>query len=626
MNFRWTPKYSALTLATLLVILAIILSLSLCRTKEVKIVEEATVTEEPFRIRHLYDRIDIVLKAHSELGDQSRFIYTDTLRAFYKSRRYNPLWIEYLFIDSLNHRLTEFLHTKSLEEGLDPSFYMTEEIQEVIDSLPFRKGEDLYHHLAMAELLVSDNLLKIHKDHVIGRVDPVILYGSYFNLPVDRHEEFQLMDILDAGKFKEVFDSSSSRDSNYVRYKLLLADLYELEKTDTAVAMVDTTGITKLMPGDGTRIMPQIAAKLVQMGIITEEEALKADSLTYNKSFMPFILRAQQWYGLHDDGVIGSNTLRFFNMTYRDKIEMVMANMERVRWVRMPKERPFVLVNIPEFMLYMYYPEDSVKSMKVCIGKPKPANYETQMAKYKETGRWYDRPKDHETPQIYSQIEYFVLNPTWTVPQSIVAREMYWQMRKDPFYLRNGGYKVFYKTKELNPDTIDWSKYRANRIPFRFVQVPGEVNALGQIKYIFRNPFFIYLHDTPQKSKFLWSRRAVSHGCVRIEKPLDFGEFVLYQKKNLNYDDFRIMLGHPPMDEERLKVYDPLDTAARVKRIDDTKIEYLDKTIPLYFLYRTVFFTDGEVQFRNDVYNKNAELIRAIYHGDERQNARYFLG
>lgn len=582
------------------------------KTQDKKVIEENIKTEERFKLRRFYNTIEDFLTDKEKMDDLG-LRFRDTLEYFYHDRKFHPLWVSHMLSDSLEGQLLGFMRDRALAEGLDPEFYDLEELDSVFKIIPGLSGDELYQTLARGELLLSDNLLSLHSDHVLGRIDPIELFGAYYNLPIDNHPFFHLLDILHPDNYSMHFDSATLTDSNYVRYKEQLAHYRALKETDSTWITVDTTGITKLVPGDKTTILPGIGQKLLQLGVISEREAKSADPNQYNYRFLPVIRKAQQFYGLHDDGVIGRRTLEFINETFDDRIKTLMANMERVRWLKMPEERPFVLVNLPEYMLYMYYPEDSVKSMKVCIGKPRPPGYDKQWEKYQETGRWYDKPKDHETPQIKSQIEYFVLNPTWTVPNSIVTREMYWQMRRDSSYLRRNGYKVYYRGKEMNPDTINWAQFKANKVPFKFVQNPGEENALGQIKYIFRNPFFIYLHDTPQKSKFEWSRRAVSHGCVRIEKPLDFGEFVLYEKKKMSYDDFRITLGHLPLDSIRLEEYDPEDTTLEIRPIDTTRIEYLDQPIPIYFLYRNVFFKDGEVFYRADIYRKNELLLHAMY-------------
>ncbi|MFT5513772.1 MAG: murein L,D-transpeptidase YcbB/YkuD, partial [Bacteroidia bacterium] len=141
----------------------------------------------------------------------------------------------------------------------------------------------------------------------------------------------------------------------------------------------------------------------------------------------------------------------------------------------------------------------------------------------------------------------------------------------------------------------------------------GPANALGKVKFIFPNKYSIYLHDTPQKSKFKWSGRAVSHGCVRVENPLLLGEFLTQKIDTLDADDFRIHMGYEPQNEERLKDYDAEDTTTRIQPLTETRIIRLNEQLPVFFLYNTIFFDeDWNVQYRNDVYDKNKFIIEGM--------------
>jgi hypothetical protein len=131
--------------------------------------------------------------------------------------------------------------------------------------------------------------------------------------------------------------------------------------------------------------------------------------------------------------------------------------------------------------------------------------------------------------QRYSNIDYVILNPTWTVPSSIVGREMYNLIVKNPNYLTKNNYQVLKNGEVINPNSINWRKYSPGNIPFTIRQNAGDDNSLGKIKFTFKNPFDVYLHDTPLKNKFKLNNRAVSHGCVRVQSPVDLTGFVLQQ-------------------------------------------------------------------------------------------------
>ncbi len=162
---------------------------------------------------------------------------------------------------------------------------------------------------------------------------------------------------------------------------------------------------------------------------------------------------------------------------------------------------------------------------------------------YLKTHNWRNRPDDWETPQIFGQVTYLVLNPTWTVPPSIIKEEIYHEVMKDSTYLMKKNFKVFRGGKEVNVESVNLKKYAQNKIPFSFVQDPGAGNALGKIKFMFRNKFGIYLHDTPTRGPFSNSVRAVSHGCIRVEKPFQLAEYLLQGNSKWNIDYIKIETG-----------------------------------------------------------------------------------
>jgi murein L,D-transpeptidase YcbB/YkuD len=171
-----------------------------------------------------------------------------------------------------------------------------------------------------------------------------------------------------------------------------------------------------------------------------------------------------------------------------------------------------------------------------------------------------------------------------------------------------------YKDKVYpNPENIRWYKYKANALPFKFVQESGDDNALGKIKFIFPNPYNIYLHDTPLKSKFNQNERSVSHGCVRVQDPLNLALFTSIQMDQYDFDDMRILMGYLPLDSTRAANYDPLDSNARIKPATQTVSIFLHRRIPIYFDYRTMYWDEkGTFWWRNDVYRKNHVIVNAI--------------
>ncbi|GAA4804906.1 hypothetical protein GCM10023231_37550 [Olivibacter ginsenosidimutans] len=195
------------------------------------------------------------------------------------------------------------------------------------------------------------------------------------------------------------------------------------------------------------------------------------------------------------------------------KVMALTANLERLRW-KMERDSDFmVYVNIPAYQLTVLKDREPVAHMKVVVGKA----------------------DGHETPLLSSRIHSVQVNPIWNIPASIAKKEILVQAKADKFYLSNHGMDVYYKGKKVaDADSIDWSGYNEDNLPYSFKQRPGDANSLGLIKFLFNNGSSVYLHDTPAKAVFSRKMRAASHGCVRVEQPLDlahalFGEGEKYQ-------------------------------------------------------------------------------------------------
>ena len=477
----------------------------------------------------------------------------------------------------------------------------------------FTNADSIYGLIAELDILISHAYVQLYNDVYKGRTIPKSLYGYTYMLPVKKHEGLDWVDFLGEKRKRKNLDLIHEHDTVY-NYLIDLLANYQEELEKEQDHPIDFSDYPKIEPGDTAEILPLIVDKL-KANLEPDSSILSIEKSTiYSKKFAEVIKTLQEKYNLAADGVMGYKTYKVINSTANERINQIKANLERERWFSRPdpKDAPFIYVNLPNYRVYLYY-EDSVKDMAVCIGKNLPDNYDELVVRYTDSGWLYKLPKDMETPQISARVSMVVINPTWTVPKSIIKNEMYWKMRRDPTYLSRNNYVVYDGDSLLDSEAIDWSRFKPNRVPYRIVQVPGDFNALGQVKYIFWNAFDIYMHDTPQKSKFKLPQRAVSHGCVRLEDPLLFGEYVMQASRKYDSDDFRIMMGHEPLDKERLEEYDPEDTTAAIQPIDTTFKIHLQKPIPIYMDYRTIYFNEeGEATFCYDIYDRNKYILRRM--------------
>ncbi len=296
------------------------------------------------------------------------------------------------------------------------------------------------------------------------------------------------------------------------------------------------------------------------------------------------------------------------------EIKTIKMNLERMRWQLPMQTEERVVVNIPDFTLTWFSKEDTLVHMKVCVGGKREAGYVEKMKIYLKSGKLDDKPKNHETPQLFSIFNSIQVNPIWNIPVSIAKSEIYWMALKDPFYLSNNNIKVYYKGKLVaDPDTIQWNRYPREKLPFQFKQGSGEGNALGKFKFIFDNSSSIYLHDTNNKYGFKLANRAISHGCVRIEAPLKFAELMVRDK--YQYDKLRMEVDLPPVDTTKNEIF----RKKLAKKTDTLNAFQLKpawfatrKNIAVVIAYYTAWADHGVVQFRPDVYDYDPVLWEAI--------------
>ena len=207
---------------------------------------------------------------------------------------------------------------------------------------------------------------------------------------------------------------------------------------------------------------------------------------------------------------------------------------------------------------------------------------------------------EDETPDIRSQLEYVVLNPSWSVPYSITTEEMLPKIKEDPAFFSKGGYELYGRDGEpVNPAETDWSTVSARNFPFTLVQRPGPGNQLGQIKFMFPNEYSVCMHDTPAKALFESAARAFSHGCIRVDKPRALAELVL--------------------DSEgwtREAIESQIASG-------ETKAVRLSEPLPLHVLYWTAEVSDsGRIHFYPDLYQRDAKALKALRRRTTRRGFR----
>lgn len=329
-----------------------------------------------------------------------------------------------------------------------------------------------------------------------------------------------------------------------------------------------------LKPGMRDMRVRQVRARLEAEAYTLAQCRNEAEESTYDHALKAVVIEYQLRNGLEADGNIGAATLAALNKPVSWRIDQIRANMARAR--AMPREWPerSVVVNIADSSAKFMTAGHPPYLAPVIVGRP-----------------------DRKTPFIASAINSIILNPSWTVPDRIAREDILPKLRKDPHYLQKMGFVIRQNEEDPHGALIDWDQVKKSEFVFRLRQAPGELNALGPIKFDFNNDFSVYMHGTPHKELFVKADRHLSSGCVRLEEPDIVAELVLsgndggWSREKVNE---QIAL----KDRRWIKVKDPM---------------------PVYFIYQTVFYPPGSNQphFRRDIYNYDRPLLAAMQERDK---------
>jgi len=311
-------------------------------------------------------------------------------------------------------------------------------------------------------------------------------------------------------------------------------------------------------PYDSNASIIDIRKKLIILGDLNQSFFQYNDLTYYDSSLFKAVKRFQWRHGLNADGIIDNKTIKALNVSPSEKVNILIASRDKWSQFSDKNNANYILVNIPDFNLNVMQSGRSVFTSKVIIG----TTY-------------------NQTPEVNSEITTMVFNPTWNVPKSIISKEFAPTMMKDSSYLANNNISIYGGNAEIiSPDSIDWMKVQEYGTDLRFTQSAGSHNVLGKVKFLFYNPHDIYLHDTTTKSLFAKQQRSFSHGCVRVEKPMELAQYLL---SHSGLNDIN------PYYETEYK--------------SATRYIKLKNPIPLHVAYITSWVDNqGYTHFRNNIY------------------------
>jgi murein L,D-transpeptidase YcbB/YkuD len=471
---------------------------------------------------------------------------------FYGERYFEPLWLtlaadgSLAFSDKAEAIIDVFRQAES--EGLRREDYLTPDLD-----VSAAEGDPA--RMAALETAFSAAALRYATHIYNGRIRPQDVSAFLDIAPKRLDESALLMRLASSGDPGAVFAELEPRHPEFLALKAALAR-FESDKVDRPEPLPDGPTIK---PGMSDPRVPLLRERLK---ITASAEALTV----YDQPLADAVKAFQQAQGLEADGVVGPATLAAFNgggpVTRAD----IIANMERWRW--MPRELGDfnVMVNVPEYRLSINDHGKQTYATRVVVGTVK-----------------------NQTPIFSDNIRHIVVNPYWNVPNSIIANEVAPAVLRNPGYISGQNMELLYNGSVISAASVNWGMVSPNNFPFRVRQKPGPGNALGQIKFLFPNKHDVYLHDTPSKSLFARGFRAYSHGCIRVENPMEFAD--------------ALTVNEPSIDRASLEaLFGPSERWVNPQ-----------KQIPVHIAYFTLrVFEDGTLRSFGDVYGHNEKLIELM--------------
>lgn len=516
----------------------------------------------------LENRLDYAMENNGIIGDSVRLDFVETVNDFYEGTDYRPVWSDTLAWRPVADSMFNYLGA-GLREGLFPEDYHLREL----DSLRLRLTDSLKRKDAMiwteAELLLTDAFMKLARDLRQGRLQADSV--SWHHDPKKRDGFFIPMFrlLLDTGRLSLVTDSLQPKYSAYRDLKKALrAYLKTMDSKEYTYVLFP---FDRKDPADSLRFITSLVRRLHEDQIEYYGKGLP-DSLTLSQMLIDY----QKKNKLTADGRFGNEVVSSLNNTGLEKLKRIALTLDKYK--QLPDTLPprYVWVNLPEFKLFLRDHDSLILESRIICGKPVTP-----------------------TPLVTGSIHEMIAYPTWTVPESIIKKEMLPALKRNPRYLeKKGMYLLNKKGEKVRADTINWKKYKQG-IPFRIQQGSGDDNSLGVFKFNFHNPFDVYMHDTDQRHLFRNSKRAFSHGCVRVQ------EWQRLATEVLRYDSLLRKKG----DSVALMPDSVKSLIANGKHV---KIPVKNR-IPLFFRYISCSASEGRISFLDDIYGLDRDFRNSYF-------------
>ena len=469
--------------------------------------------------------------------------------SLYKSYDNSPLWLEEGGVKERASALLDAIK-RAPEDALDTASYPIADLERVVDAKRITDTASA-KTIADADVLLTSAYVAYASDMLMGQVDPRTVSQNWHTGSGVAERDSAVARALEEGDMTEALKQMAPQSEEYAALKGAYARYRRLAANGGWPTVAANMS-------DADALAAVHARHVAEMADSTKDSshvAGGADSLDTEpkrvKARSPLaaeIVSFQRHHGLEATGRLDKETIATLNIPATERVRQIAANLERHRWLPRTLGSRYIFVNVPAYRLDAYDSGQVALSMKVVVG-----------AEYK--GR--------STPTFSDSMETVVFRPYWNITPDIQSKEIVPRLASDPGY--------------LGRENMEW--YRDGGVQ-RIRQRPGGKNALGLVKFLFPNDFNIYLHDTPAKSLFAKTDRAASHGCIRLEKPAELAQWVL------------------GMDAGQVQ--------EAMNNGSDNHSVRIPRKLPVYIVYFTAYYRDGELYFGDDIYGRDDALEKQV--------------
>ena len=417
---------------------------------------------------------------------------------------------------------------------------------------------------SLFEIGLLEGLFMIAFTEYASDLDTGVLIPSEVDSDIVRHindkdTDFYIQGLLSRNPY-DYFRSLGPQSSEYARLLVEYQKLSEIIRNG-GWSNIATDRILRF--GDSGDDVVAIRNRLFDQGYMPNSISTKFD-----KNLLKAVQKYQSDHGLIPDGIVGEGTILELNISAEQRLSSIIVALERERWLGDTLGQRHIWVNLADFTAKIIEDHAVVFETRTVLG----VNDESM-----------------RSPEFSDKMEYLVVNPTWHIPVSIAKNEYLPELKKDPEALPF--LKLFDSSGSLvDRESIDFSILGKNYFPYEMKQLPSTTNALGLVKFMFPNPYNIYLHDTPAKDLFMKEVRDFSHGCIRLHEPFDFAYALLEKQTDEPQSEFQNAL-----------------------KSEEETIILLSKSVPVHITYRTAFTkAGGGIEFRRDIYGRDQKIYDAL--------------